>query len=105
VPGQPIGVVYAQGSAWVTSFERNAVVRIDRATNRVVAEVPVGVGPVGVTAAAGSVWVADRRRGTVTRVDPTADRAIATIPVGGPGGPFGLVVNAGAGTVSRVAAG
>lgn len=113
VPGQPIGVAYAEGSAWVASFERNAVVRIDQTTNSVVAEVPVGIGPIGVTSGAGSVWVADWRGGTVTRVDPAANRAIATIPVGGPEGPEGMafgagsvwVVNSGDGTVSRVAVG
>jgi YVTN family beta-propeller protein len=81
-PGQPIGVAYAEGSAWVTSFDRNVVLRIDQGTNKVAAVVPVGQGPIGVVAGAGAVWVADWSGGAVTRIDPATNRAIATIHVG-----------------------
>jgi YVTN family beta-propeller protein len=76
------GVACAGGSAWVTSFERNAVLRVDRATNKVGAVVPVGDWPIGVVAVAGSIWVADWSGGAVTRIDPSANSSIATIPVG-----------------------
>jgi YVTN family beta-propeller protein len=100
-PGQPIGVAYADGSAWVTSFDRNAVLRVDRATNKVSAVVPVGQGPIGVVAGAGSVWVADWSGGAVTRIDPATNRALATIHVGPSEGPEGMAFGAGAVWISH----
>ena len=100
-PGQPIGVAYAGGSAWVTSFDRNAVLRIDQATNKVAAVVPVGQGPIGVVAGAGAVWVADWSGGAVTRIDPATNRATATIPVGPSEGPEGMAFGAGAVWISH----
>jgi virginiamycin B lyase len=80
-PGQPIGVAYADGSAWVTSFDRNAVLRIDRATNTI-ATIPVGPseGPEGMAFGAGAVWIS-HKEGAVTRIDPASNSIVARIPV------------------------
>ena len=70
----------------------NQAVRIDPATYKLVAAVPVGTDPAAVVGGGGLVWVANRRDGTVTVVDPDTNRVQQTIPASGsgpvgPGGP------------------
>jgi hypothetical protein len=62
------------------------VLRIDPATNRVVARIPVRGGAGGIGAGAGAVWVTsgeggDQRHGWVQRIDPTRNRVVATTAV------------------------
>ena len=55
--------------------------RIDPATNRISAAIPVGRGALGVATGAGSVWVADAVDHAVSRIDPVTNRVTATIRV------------------------
>jgi hypothetical protein len=87
-----VGVGY--GAVWVTG--RGALARIDPASNRVVATIPMplaGQFP-SIAFGEGAVWVTSgQSRGIVYRVDPATNRVTATIPV--PGGAFEIVVAAG----------
>jgi YVTN family beta-propeller protein len=58
------------------------MVRIDPATNQVVATIGVGRAPSGLAVGAGGVWVSRRSDGAVVRIDPATNRVVATIPVG-----------------------
>ena len=77
----------------VTDELRDRVVRIDPATNRAAAEIPVGRGAIGITTGAGSVWVADAVDHAVTRIDPITNRVTASILV--PAGPRAVAVGEG----------
>ena len=70
-------------SGGISSVSPNSVGVIDPGSNKLVAEVPVGVAPQAVTTGAEGVWVANVDDETVSRIDPkdTATRP-ATIPVG-----------------------
>jgi YVTN family beta-propeller protein len=57
----------------------NAVGVIDPATNRIVAEVPVGIRPGPVAAGDGSVWIGNLQDRTLTRIDVEQRSAAATI--------------------------
>jgi serine/threonine-protein kinase len=84
------------------------LVRIELATRRVTASIPVGTHPAGVAVGEGSVWVTNSGDGTVSRIDPVTNTVTATIEVGrGPEGiAFGegsvWVANRFSNTVSRI---
>jgi hypothetical protein len=60
VPGAPLSLGTGFGSLWVGTGQDNggALVRINPATNQVIATVPVGGFPVGIAAGYGSIWQA-----------------------------------------------
>jgi YVTN family beta-propeller protein len=76
------------GAVWQTDYDHNVLLRVDPATDKVVASIPVGLQPEGVAVTAGAVWVADEHSEAVTRVDPATNTVVATIPIG-PAGPAG----------------
>jgi len=104
----PGGVADAGSSVWVTSATGSKVVRIDPATNQVVATVAVGTAPAGVVSSGTAIWVANSGSDTVSRIDPATNAVAATIPVGdGPNqlawdGTYVWVTNSLADTVSRI---
>jgi serine/threonine protein kinase/streptogramin lyase len=75
-------LVLMRDSGGLSSVSPNSVGVIDPEANKLVAEVPVGVGPQAVTAGVGGAWVANVDDETITRIDP-GDLAArpATIPV------------------------
>lgn len=83
-------------AVWVTDFNGSSVLRIDPATDRVVAKIDVadamGVLPVG-----SSVWVTNHHEGTVTVIDQRTNRPTETIRLGtaGSNGPYRLAAGAG----------
>jgi YVTN family beta-propeller protein len=79
--GRPSGAGFADGSVWVTAWDGH-VVRVDPATRRIVAKVPVGPHPLAVKEAFGSVWVTGTENGDVTRIDPVTNQVRDTISVG-----------------------
>jgi virginiamycin B lyase len=87
------------GSVWQTDYENNAVLRIDPASGKLLAKIPVGLQPLGVVVTAGSVWVADEHSEAVTRVDPKTNRVVATIVIGAPGPAGPQMMTAGPGGV------
>jgi virginiamycin B lyase len=67
----------------VTSLLNDTVTRIDPATDRVVATIPVPRGAYSVAAADGAVWVTGAIDRAVARIDPATNRVAATIPLDG----------------------
>jgi virginiamycin B lyase len=67
----------------VTDQLDDAVARIDPATGRVAATIPVGRGAGSVAFGAGSVWATSFLDRTVSRIDPRTNHVIATIKVAG----------------------
>lgn len=82
--GNPHSLIPGFGSVWVAVSQDTGgrLVRIDPATNRIIATIPIGSEPTGVVAAAGSIWVTSWDDGTLTRVDPASNTILDTIPVG-----------------------
>jgi virginiamycin B lyase len=85
---QDQGLAAGAAGLWATSWSPSFLYRVDPATRRIVAKVPVGLAAKGVLAGAGGVWVADAHGGTVLRIDPATNRIVATITVG-PAAPSG----------------
>ncbi|HYY07077.1 MAG TPA: hypothetical protein VFA25_00590, partial [Actinomycetota bacterium] len=115
--GQTNAILAAQGSVWVTAYgveggggvDRDALFRIDPATNGVIATIPLETAPTnevgggGLTYADGSIWVTGGGRlqgeepeALLQRVNPVTNEVVATIPLGGQ---FGSDVTGGAGAV------
>jgi hypothetical protein len=113
--GQPRAAVLAGGSLWIADFE-GRVLRLDPATHRVRARIPISGTPTSITAARGAVWVMsqDPDRGGPTRshlykLDARTGRRLDRIAVNGWGGAiaFGagglwLPTNAHGGDVERI---
>jgi YVTN family beta-propeller protein len=78
----PTRLAAAADAVWVLTPADNNLVRIDPATNQVVATIGVGRAPSGLAVGAGAVWVSRRSDGAVVRIDPATNRVVATIPVG-----------------------
>ena len=83
----PIGITVYDGYVWVANHDGSptgSVAKIDPATMRVVAVVPVGdqssAGPNWLSAGAGSIWTDVPNINAVVRIDPVSDAVIATIP-------------------------
>ena len=106
------GIAAAGNGVWVTESNTATLFRIDPATSRVAATIPVGLAPEGVLATGSAVWGADTHDGTVLRIDPATNKVVATITVGPTGslGPNWLATGFGsiwvgvpnAGTVVRI---
>jgi YVTN family beta-propeller protein len=77
VDRQPLGIAVAGGSVWVASMLDETVTRIDPASNRVVATIPVPGSPAAVAAAGGTLWVSGNRG--LSRIDPASNQVT---PVG-----------------------
>jgi YVTN family beta-propeller protein len=105
VGGAPSGMVVASGDLWV-SLAVDGIVRIDQATNAVVARIDRPM--VALAAGYGSVWAVDVFRDLLLEIDPGTNRIAREIPVGAL--PTGVAVGFGSvwvanqvdGTVSRV---
>jgi YVTN family beta-propeller protein len=78
----PTRLAAATDAVWVLTPADNTVVRINPATNEVVATIGVGRAPSGLAVGAGAVWVSRGSDGAVVRIDPATNRVVATIPVG-----------------------
>jgi DNA-binding beta-propeller fold protein YncE len=73
------------GALWVVGSDE--VLRIDPATDKVAARVPVratGSGPAAVAVGAGAVWVPVAVPGALVGIDPDEDKVTARITLGGP---------------------
>jgi YVTN family beta-propeller protein len=82
--GRPGQIVTADEGVWVAVYGGHGgdrVVRIDPATNRVVASVPVRGSPFQIAAGEGSVWVTGNSAeggDVLHRIDPATNRVVAT---------------------------
>ncbi len=57
------------------------VLRLDRRTGRIVAQVPGTFKAADLAVGAEGVWVYDQHQGAVLRIDPGTNRVVRTIPV------------------------
>jgi hypothetical protein len=83
--GFSYGIAAGGGALWVAGSDE--IDRVDPATDRVTASVPVAVtgsGPGGVTFGAGAVWVPVAVPGALWRIDPAGNKVTGRIPLGGP---------------------
>lgn len=76
--GRRVGV---QGAVWV-SDKGDSLVRIDPASNRIVATIHTGMALGAVAVADGVVWVVDTQEGRVRAIDPATNRIVLTLRVG-----------------------
>jgi len=82
VPVGPAWLETGYGSVWVSKIDSGSVLRIEPATNEVVATIKVGSHPeLGIGIGLGSVWVADTKDGSLTQIDPKTNKVVRTIPV------------------------
>jgi YVTN family beta-propeller protein len=94
VSGTPTGsVTVGSGSVWA-AFGSSDVVRIDPATDRVIARGFAGFSAAAIAHGEGAVWVVNRASNTVSQISPITSRKIADINVGQ--GPSGIAVGGGA---------
>jgi DNA-binding beta-propeller fold protein YncE len=74
---------WSRGAVWVSSPERGRVVRIDPATDRVVAAIPVAGRPTGLLATDWAVWVVNDDPGssseTLTQIDPRTNTVVRVV--------------------------
>jgi YVTN family beta-propeller protein len=63
-------------------IEANSVAVIDPTTNKVVADIPVGIDPTSIAVGEGAVWVANESERTISRIDPTTRKVVRIIPIG-----------------------
>ena len=79
-----LALLLTRGSGGISTVAPNSVGVIDPSSDRVVAEVPVGIDPGPVTVGEGAVWAANVEDETVSRINPSDTAATPnTIPVGG----------------------
>jgi virginiamycin B lyase len=108
---QPTGAAVGHGAVWVVNQEGGTVSRIDPASNRVVATVPVANAADTIAVGWDGVWVGgwSREKGdTVVRIDPRTNQVVASVPVASES--YGLAVTDDAvwatglvaGTVTRI---
>src|SRR4029079_6094662 len=69
------------GSVWVVNYRTDRVSRIDTATNRVTADIPIGRnGCLGLVAGVDRVWGPSFGDGVINEIDPKADSIVRKIP-------------------------
>jgi YVTN family beta-propeller protein len=89
------GLLLTRGSGGITSVSPNSVGVIDPSSNKLVADVPVGVEPGAIAVGKSGVWVANTGETTVSRVDP-ADTAARPGTISVDDYPSDVAVGAGA---------
>jgi DNA-binding beta-propeller fold protein YncE len=78
----PVGVVGAFGSMWAAGAD--GVIRVDAATNKLVATIPLDGGGGWTAASSDAVWVTSPKG--LVRLDPQANAVVTEIPL--PGAPY-----------------
>jgi virginiamycin B lyase len=79
---EPGGMVAGDGSIWVSTGEgANSIVRVDTASNSVVARIPDVGYPFSLAFGAGSVWAPSYDDGTVARIDAASNTVTDRVKV------------------------
>jgi YVTN family beta-propeller protein len=79
----PQSLAVGGGSLWVANHDASTVTRIDLASGRVVADIPVPSEPHRVAYGAGAAWVGLWHDNSVSRIDPATNRVVGSpIPIG-----------------------
>ena len=79
--GSPCAAASAGGFVWVSEYSAPVLLKIDRATNKVVAKAKIGAGSCGLGVGAGSLWVEDTTSNTISRVSIKTAKRTAAIKV------------------------
>ena len=78
-----LALVAFTGGSKAVHVRLNAIGVIDPKSNKVVAQIPVGVNPVAIAVADGSVWVANEQDRTVSEIDARSRRVVRVIALDG----------------------
>jgi YVTN family beta-propeller protein len=79
----PQSLAIGGGSLWVANHDARTVTRIDLASGKVVAVIPVPSEPHRVVYGAGAAWVGNWHDNSVSRIDPTTNQVVGSpIPIG-----------------------
>jgi len=79
----PQSLAVGGGSLWVANHDAGTVTRIDQASGKVVADIPVPSEPHRVAYGAGAAWVGNWHDNSVSRIDPATNRVVGSpIPIG-----------------------
>jgi YVTN family beta-propeller protein len=79
----PQSLAVGGGSLWVANHDAGTVTRIDPASGKVVADIPVPSEPHRVAYGAGAAWVGNWHDNSVSRIDPHTNRVVGSpIPIG-----------------------
>jgi YVTN family beta-propeller protein len=79
----PQSLAVGGGSLWVANHDAGTVTRIDQASGRVMADIPVPSEPHRVAYGAGAAWVGLWHDNSVSRIDPATNRVVGSpIPIG-----------------------
>jgi YVTN family beta-propeller protein len=82
VPAGPCWLGVGFGSVWLSKSDSRLLLRIDPATNAVVARIPVGPDPeLGIGIGLGYVWIADTKERSLRQIDPSTNAVVRTIAV------------------------
>jgi streptogramin lyase len=95
----PSGVAVGAGSVWIGRNDRQAVLRLDAASGRIVATIPVGFHVFNLAADATSVWVVSFEDDMVARIDATTNAV--TVRRSLLHAPSGVLINDGSVWISR----
>jgi YVTN family beta-propeller protein len=68
---------------WYVATDSEHVIRVDAATNKIVATINAGTVPQTVFVGFGSVWVGDASGALVSRIDPRTNKVVASISTDG----------------------
>lgn len=80
----PQSLATGGGSLWVANHDAQTVTRIDQASGKVVANIPVPSEPHRVAYGAGAAWAGNWHDNSVSRIDPETNRVVGSpIPIGG----------------------
>jgi DNA-binding beta-propeller fold protein YncE len=79
----PQSLAVGGGSLWVGNHDERTVTRIELASGKVVADIPVPSEPHRVAYGAGAAWVGNWHDNSVSRIDPESNRVVGSpIPIG-----------------------
>jgi hypothetical protein len=83
IGASPQSLAVGGGSLWVANHEAGTVTRIEQASGKFVADIPVPSEPHRVAYSAGAVWVGNWHGISVSRIDPEMNRVVGSpIPIG-----------------------
>jgi streptogramin lyase len=69
----PSGVAVGSGSVWVGRNDQRAVMRLDPATERIQATIPVGLRVFNIAASESAVWIVSFEDNAIARIDPATN--------------------------------
>jgi YVTN family beta-propeller protein len=79
----PQSLAVGGGWLWVANHDAGTVTRIDQASGKVLADIPVPSEPHRVAYGAGAAWVGNWHDNSVSRIDPATNRVVGSpIPIG-----------------------